>query len=169
LTDARFAVHGRAAMTVNFPVLRPSALLAAVLLASCTNPVDTHGNIPEAAKVAQIKPGSTDKAAVIQLLGSPSSVAAFDPDTWYYIGDKIQPEPAIIPDKVLQQDVLAIHFTKDGVVTSMDHRDLADAEAVVPNPNATPAPGREFTLMEQLIGNFGKFTNPTKAGSEPGQ
>ena len=150
-------------MIVNLSALRPLVLLSGVLLASCTNPVDTHGNIPEAGKVAQIKPGSTYKATVIELLGSPSSVAAFDADTWYYIGEKVQPEAAIFPNKVLQQQVLAIHFTKN-VVTSIDHRDLADAEAITPNPNATPAPGREFTLMEQLIGNFGKFTAKPVAG-----
>lgn len=165
MTEASRTVHGRAAMTAKFPALGLLAILSIVLLASCANPVDTRGNIPEAGKLAQIKPGSTDKATVIQLLGSPSTVAAFDPNTWYYVGEKIQPEAAIFPDKVLQQDVLAIHFTKDGVVTSIDHRGLADAEAVVPNPNATPAPGREFTLMEQLIGNFGKFSAKPVGGN----
>ncbi len=133
--------------------------LAAVLAlaAACTNPADQHGNLPEADKVAQIKPGSTDKATVTQLLGSPSSVAAFDGDTWYYISQKVRPV-AVLEPEVLDQEVVAIHFDKDGIVRGIDRRNLADAETVVPNPNATPAPGREFTLMEQLIGNFGKFT-----------
>ena len=139
-------------------------LLPLLALAACTNPVDQHGNLPEAAKVAQIKPGVTDKATVTELLGSPSTVAAFDDNTWYYISEKERPVPLRLP-VVLDQEVLAIHFNKDGIVSAIDHRNLADAENVVPNPNATPAPGREFTLMEQLIGNFGKFTdNNTKGG-----
>jgi outer membrane protein assembly factor BamE (lipoprotein component of BamABCDE complex) len=136
-------------------------LLPFLALAACINPVDQHGNLPEADKVAKIKPGTTDKATVTQLLGSPSSVAAFDPNTWYYISEKVRPV-AVLKPQVLDQEVVAIHFNSDGIVQGIDRRDLGDAEAVVPNPNATPAPGREFTLMEQLIGNFGKFTASEK-------
>jgi len=142
-------------------VLRFLPLLA---LAACVNPVDQHGNLPEADKVAQIKPGSTDKATVTQLLGSPSSVAAFDPNTWYYISRKVRPVAVLSPE-VLDQEVVAIHFNNDGIVQAVDHRNLGDAEPVTPNPNATPAPGREFTLMEQLLGNFGKFTTGEKKES----
>jgi outer membrane protein assembly factor BamE (lipoprotein component of BamABCDE complex) len=144
-------------------ILRSLPLLA---LAACTNPVDQHGNLPPADKVSQIKPGTTDKATVTQLLGSPSSIAAFDGNTWYYISAKMRPEPARLP-AVLDQQVVAVHFDKDGIVSGVDHRTLADAETVVPNPNATPAPGREFTLMEQLIGNFGKFTANDKGDEGP--
>ncbi len=144
-------------------ILRFLPLLA---LAACTNPVNQLGNLPEADKVAQIKPGSTDKATVTQLLGSPSSTAAFDGNTWYYISEKVRPVPVRLPE-VLDQQVVAVHFDKDGIVSGVDHRTLADAETVVPNPNATPAPGREFTIMEQLIGNFGKFTASDKGDQSP--
>jgi outer membrane protein assembly factor BamE (lipoprotein component of BamABCDE complex) len=135
------------------------AALAA--LASCTNPVDQHGNLPEADKLSQIKPGTTDKATVTQLLGSPSSVEAFDGNTWLYISQKKRPI-ALRPPELLDQEVVAIQFDDNGVVRDVAHRTLADREAVVPNPNATPAPGREFTFLEQLVGNFGKFAGKQK-------
>jgi outer membrane protein assembly factor BamE (lipoprotein component of BamABCDE complex) len=137
-------------------------LLPLLAIAACTNPIDQRGNLPDPAKVAQIKPGSTDKATVTLLLGSPSSIAEFDGNTWYYISEKTRRQLAEAP-AVLDQQVLAVHFNKDGIVSGVDKRTLADAETVVPNPNATPAPGREFTLMEQLIGNFGKFTANDKS------
>jgi outer membrane protein assembly factor BamE (lipoprotein component of BamABCDE complex) len=147
-----------------------SAALAA--LAGCANPVDQHGNLPEADKLSQIKPGTTDKATVSQLLGSPSSIAMFDGNTWLYISQKKRPRPVLDPE-LLDQEVLAIGFDDKGIVRDIAHRTMADAESVVPNPNATPAPGREFTVLEQLIGNFGKFTGKSKSdnpgGSAPGQ
>lgn len=150
-----------------FP-LRGLALSAALAaLAGCTNPVDQHGNLPEADKLAQIKPGTTDKATVTQLLGSPSAVPEFDANTWLYISTKTR-ALALRKPELLDQEVLAIDFDDQGVVRDIERRNLADAEAVVPNPNATPAPGREFTILEQLIGNFGKFTGKGKGDSSSG-
>src|SRR5665213_17903 len=130
-------------------------------LVGCTNPVDQRGNLPPPDKLAQVKPGSTDKATVTQLLGSPSSVATFDGNTWYYISQKTRPVAFFSPELV-DQEVVAIDFDKDGVVSDLRHRTMADGEAILPNPNATPAPGREFSLLEQLIGNFGKFNTKDK-------
>ena len=129
-------------------------------LAACANPIDQRGNLPEKDKLAEIKPGQTDKATVTQLLGSPSTIAAFDPNTWYYVSQKTQ-EAAFLKPELLDQQVVAIEFDDNGVVRDMRHRSMADGEAIEPNPNATPAQGREFSLLEQLIGNFGRFSNDT--------
>ena len=63
-------------------------LFAALALAACNIPVDQRGNLPDASNLTQIKPGETDKATVTRLIGSPSSVASFDPNVWYYISQK---------------------------------------------------------------------------------
>ncbi len=143
---------------------RPAALAAATLaLAACSVPVDQRGNLPPPDKLAQIKPGKTDKATVTQLLGSPSSVAAFDNHTWYYISQRTE-SLAFLKPEVVDQQVTAIDFDDNGVVREIRHRTIADGEAIDPNPNATPAQGREFSFLEQLLGNFGRFSpaNPSK-------
>jgi outer membrane protein assembly factor BamE (lipoprotein component of BamABCDE complex) len=144
-------------------MMLPPALLrrflaagALVALAGCAQPIDQRGNLPDPKLLGEIKPGATDKATVTRLLGSPSSVAAFDKETWYYISQKTQSVAFFKPD-LLDQQVVAIDFDKDGTVHDVRHRGMQDAETITPNPNATPAPGREFSFMEQLIGNFGRF------------
>jgi outer membrane protein assembly factor BamE (lipoprotein component of BamABCDE complex) len=151
-----------------FSVRSLACAMAVLALTSCSNPVDLHGNLPDIDKVAEIKPGSTDKATVTQLLGSPSSVAAFDDNTWYYISQKIRPM-AIVPAERVDQQVVVIGFDDKGLVRDIERRSLADGQTVQPNPNATPAPGREFSLLEQLIGNFGKFAGKSAGNSTPGQ
>lgn len=147
-------------------VFRPAVVLAALLaLAGCSIPVDQRGNLPDQAVLSQIKPGSTDKTTVTRLLGSPSSVAAFDGDTWYYISQKTK-EIAFFKPELLDQEVVAIDFNKDGTVRDVRRKGMADREIVTPNPSATPAPGREFTVIEQLLGNFGRFSSAP--GSRPG-
>jgi len=59
----------------------------------------------------------------------------------------------------MDQQVYIVDFNDQGVVKNIDHRTLADGEPITPAPGATPAPGRELTFMEQLIGNMGKFNS----------
>jgi outer membrane protein assembly factor BamE (lipoprotein component of BamABCDE complex) len=144
------------------------AAMAAGALAACSVPVDQRGNLPEPKLLAEIQPGVSDKATVTRILGSPSSVAAFDADTWYYISQKTK-NIAFFKPEILDQEVVAVVFNKDGLVQDVWRRDMKDREVIVPNSNATPAPGREFSFWEQLIGNFGKFGGAGLPGSSPGQ
>ncbi len=145
---------------------RLAAPLCAVLaLAGCGVPVDQRGNLPDEKNLSQIKPGETDKATVTRLIGSPSSVAAFDPNTWYYISQETK-TVAFFRTDVLDQKVLAITFDQDGVVKTINNRGIQDAEAVTPNPNVTPTKGREFSTIEMFLGNFGKFVNKNRTSDD---
>ena len=131
-------------------------------------PVNDRGNLPKADLLSQVKPGVTDKASVKALLGTPSSIASFDGDTWYYISRQ-EKQIAFLKPEVMNQQVYAIHFSDKGIVDGLTHKGLQDAQNVTPNPDATPAPGREFTFLEQLIGNFGKFNGGGSSnGATPG-
>jgi outer membrane protein assembly factor BamE (lipoprotein component of BamABCDE complex) len=131
---------------------------ALVALAGCNIPTTQRGNLPKADALDQVKPGVTDKQTVTRLLGTPSTTAAFDDHTWYYISNETK-QVAFLEPQLLDQQVVAIRFDDHGVVVGIDRKGLKDANAITPNPNATPAPGREYTFLEQLIGNFGKFNS----------
>ena len=143
--------------------------LTLTALAGCGIPVSDRGNLPKPENLAQVSPGVTDKASVKSLLGTPSSIATFDGDTWYYISKK-EKQVAFLKPEVLDQEVYAVHFDDKGVVSNVKHLSMNDSQAMTPNPDATPAQGREFTFLEQLIGNFGKFNaaGATGNGGGPG-
>jgi outer membrane protein assembly factor BamE (lipoprotein component of BamABCDE complex) len=132
------------------------ALAGALLLAGCTISVDQRGNLPDPDKLAEIQPGTTTKEQVVKVLGTPSSASTFNDDTWYYISRKTK-QVAFFSPTVLDQQVYIVDFNEQGIVKNIDHRTLADGEQVTPAPGATPAPGRELTFLEQIIGNVGKF------------
>ena len=142
-----------------------SAGLLAAAVSGCNNPVVQEGNLPPPDLVQQIKPGSTDKETVTRLLGSPSTIAAFDKDTWYYISQKTK-EIAFFKPETLDQQVLAVTFNKDGVVEDVKKLGMSARNEVTPVQRTTPAPGKELTFFEQLIGNFGRFNN--QASGTPG-
>ena len=63
-------------------------LSAAVLAASCSPVINNRGNEPNPVLLVQIEPGVQSKEDVMRMLGSPSSQAMFEEETWFYISGK---------------------------------------------------------------------------------
>jgi outer membrane protein assembly factor BamE (lipoprotein component of BamABCDE complex) len=138
------------------PRLRPVALAAVLALAGCSPTVDQRGHLPDPDRLAEVKPGTTTKEQVVKILGTPSSASTFDDNVWYYISRKTE-QIAFLSPTVLDQQVYVVNFDDRGVVKDIDHKTLADGADISPAPGATPAPGREMSFMEQLLGNIGRF------------
>src|SRR5215471_10862549 len=152
-----------------------STVLATVsgiaMITGCATTVEQRGNLPAQDKLAEIHPGTTTKDEVIKILGSPSSVSIFNDKSWYYISRRTGQVAFFDPD-VLDQQVYIVNFDDQGVVKAVDHKGVDDGRAIAPVPRATPAPGRELTFLEQVIGNLGKFnsgaTGKSGGGSSTG-
>jgi outer membrane protein assembly factor BamE (lipoprotein component of BamABCDE complex) len=142
--------------------------LAATGLGACVATVDQRGNLPEPDKFAQIHPGTTTKEQVAKILGTPSSTGVFDDKNWYYISRRTKQVAFFDPD-VLDQQVYIVNFDATGVVRGVDHKDLKDGRDIEPAPGATPAPGRELTFLEQVLGNIGRFNKGGSTSAEPGE
>jgi outer membrane protein assembly factor BamE (lipoprotein component of BamABCDE complex) len=138
----------------------------AAALGACQATIDQRGNLPPAKAIGEIQPGTTDRATVTRLIGSPSSVASFDPNVWYYISAKSK-ELAFFRPEIIDQQVLVITFDKDGVVTDVQKVGMNDGQTIQPVARTTPAPGKELSFIEQLLGNFGRF-NPSNTSAGKG-
>jgi outer membrane protein assembly factor BamE (lipoprotein component of BamABCDE complex) len=136
--------------------LRPALLLSGIVLAGCAISEDQRGHLPDPEKLGQIQPGNTTKEQVVRILGSPSSASTFDDNVWYYISRRVK-QVAFFSPTVLDQQVYIVDFDDKGVVKDVGHKTLADSRSITPAPGATPAPGRELSFMEQLLGNVGRF------------
>jgi outer membrane protein assembly factor BamE (lipoprotein component of BamABCDE complex) len=142
--------------------LLASCSFGLLALVGCAPTVDQRGNLPEPAKLAEIKPGVTTKDAVSQLLGTPSTVSTFNDKTWYYISRRTEQVSFFDPD-VLDQQVVAVAFDDGGVVREVEHLGLADSRTVDPSTRVTPSAGRELGIIEQLVGNIGRFGTGDKS------
>jgi outer membrane protein assembly factor BamE (lipoprotein component of BamABCDE complex) len=158
----------------SFPKIPRSALVAALFaaagLAGCVAVLDQRGNLPEPDKLALIHPGATTRDEVTKILGTPSSTGIFDDKNWYYISRRTKQVAFLDPD-LLDQQVYIVNFDDKGVVRGIDHKDLKDGREIEPAPGATPAPGRELTFLEQVLGNIGRFNKggATDGGKEAPQ
>src|SRR5262249_54970095 len=71
----------------SMPRTVPPALVAATL-AACTNFSDIRGFAPAPGAVDKLEVGTQSREDVQRLIGSPSAVATFNPNVWYYISEK---------------------------------------------------------------------------------
>jgi outer membrane protein assembly factor BamE (lipoprotein component of BamABCDE complex) len=141
-----------------------STISGMALVAGCATSVEQRGNLPAQDKIAEVHPGSATKDKVIKILGSPSSVSIFNDKSWYYISRRTEQFSFFDPSMVDQQ-VYVVNFDDQGVVKAVDHKGVEDARAIDPVDRATPAPGRELSFLEQVIGNLGKFNSPAGGSS----
>lgn len=142
------------------------ALCAAAILGGCSTEVALHGNLPRSYQLAEIHPGKSTAQDVLRILGSPSSTGVFDTRHWYYISRRTS-RTAFFSPKILAQNVYVVNFNDEGVVRSITHENLNNAKAIKPMPGQTPAPGQHLTLLQQLLGNVGRFNGVSPKSSGP--
>ena len=136
------------------------ALLLTVVIAAtaCTPKVEVHGFIPDDELVKQIKADQHDRTYVEELLGSPSSIANFKGETWYYITRRTE-TLAFFEPEVKDQRVLAISFDLGtGTVKEIGTFNLADGRPIQFVERETPTLGKQLGFFEQLFGNVGRFS-----------
>jgi outer membrane protein assembly factor BamE (lipoprotein component of BamABCDE complex) len=133
-----------------------STFAVLALLSACTPVIDNRGMFVPPDKLSQIKPNESTTADVAKILGTPSATASYGDLTWYYIGQEME-SLAFYKPKVTKQNVLAIHFNKDGTVASIDQKDLGQARDVKPVKEKTPTQEDSMTMLQQLMGNVGRF------------
>ena len=135
---------------------------AAVMATSACAPVTAyHGFQAVEVNPKEVKVGEP-KSSVSERLGSPSAVASFEPNIWYYMSE-VTDQVAFRRPVTRRRDVVAIAFSKtDDTVERIDTYTLKDGRIVSYNGRATPTRGREMTVLEQLLGNVGRQFIPNR-------
>jgi outer membrane protein assembly factor BamE (lipoprotein component of BamABCDE complex) len=95
---------------------------------------------------------------VAEVLGTPSTISAFGDPTWYYVSYRTE-TVAFFSPKEVERTVLAIDFDERGTVKGVRTLGLEDGQAVSFAERETPTAGKELNLLQQFLGNVGRFSN----------
>jgi outer membrane protein assembly factor BamE (lipoprotein component of BamABCDE complex) len=148
--------------------LRGLLLISCLLLSSCAwlmPPPQLRGNKVDSDSMKELTPGTSTKADVSAIIGSPTARDTFDDNTWLYISELTQQRIGRTLGE-LQQNVVVLTFDDRGVLKTINNFDKADGLPVTVIARTTASPGTEASFMQQLLGNIGRF-NPA-AGAMPG-
>lgn len=138
-------------------LITTSILMLAGASAACTPTVAQRGNMIEDVQLEQVVIGIHTRTDVLRLLGSPTTIAPFDEQTWYYIGQETEKRGILDPD-VKEERIVRAQFDDNGVVQSLEQ---IDAERIdIPlERSKTKTHGNDSTAMQEFLGNLGRF-NP---------
>jgi outer membrane protein assembly factor BamE (lipoprotein component of BamABCDE complex) len=155
---------------------RISHLLVAgfvAVLGACASNIDHHGYLAKPGAFSQLREGMP-KSEVVGILGSPSTTASVNMqgDSYYYISSTTKQTAFMKPSEVDRQ-VIAVRFDANDQVQTFAQYGMDDGQVIDINTKETPTRGREFTLIQQMLGNVGKpgaggAILPGKESSQPG-
>lgn len=116
------------------------------------------GSLIEPDDYNQLIPGSSTRSDAIDLLGSPSSKGAFNDNTWIYLSNVSHSTPMNFP-RVTKQQVVVLKFSPTGTLKSIRTLSIKDSMHVAMVSKITPTPGSKINVLEQILGNVGRY-NP---------
>lgn len=137
-------------------------------LGACSPTVVTRGNLLTDVQVQKIQVQKSTRADVVQAWGPPTISPQFEPNTWYYVGERTSQKGVFAPE-VQKRRLVRVKFsaTNNDTVVEVADLDPKQAANITPVRQTTPAAGKDFTFLQQFIGNMGKY-NPS-ADKKPSQ
>ena len=154
-----FPSNGRflsARMLAKAVALTLLASTSALTLSGCAGEQLTQGYLLDEAQLAKLKPGM-DAQAVLQAMGSPSTVSTVGSQTWYYVSEKMEIGLRFMGPKVVDRHVVVINFSKNNKVEKIANYGLQDGVVFDFVSRTTPTGGNEPTLLRQLLRATGQM------------
>ena len=151
------------------PIRLGIALVGCLLLSGCAwlmDPPQLRGNHVDREQLKELVPGTSTRADVTALIGSPTARATFDDNTWLYVSESTQRRVGRTL-AVVNQDVTVLTFTDQGVLKDIRNVPKSEGAPLQMVSRTTPSPGTEASFLQQLFGNIGRFS-PAGTGATTG-
>ena len=152
---AKAAAQGRAARF---------GLIAAVLfVAACSTVYRNHGYVPAEQDLAAIEVGVDTRETVSEKIGRPSASGLLNDTGWFYVQSRWAYRGAFEP-KEIERQVVSITFTEAGRVANVERFGLERGKVVPISRRVTETNVKGLSLIQQLLGSFGRVSPAAFAG-----
>jgi len=124
-----------------------------VLLGGCFSETYQRGYIVPEGALEQVPIGSTQEQVLI-VLGTPSTVATVSGEAFYYISQRAERAIGFMPQRVVDQRVIAVYFDKNRRVERLANYGLKDGRVFDFVSRATPTGGKDVAYLNALFKIF---------------
>jgi outer membrane protein assembly factor BamE (lipoprotein component of BamABCDE complex) len=121
-------------------------------LGGCFTQTYQHGYVIAEGALEQIPLGATQEQVLI-VLGTPSTVATISGEVFYYISQRAE-QTAFLPQKVIDQRVVAVYFDKNRRVQRLANYGLQDGKVFDFISRKTPTAGQELSYLNYIFKIF---------------
>ncbi|MXV44630.1 outer membrane protein assembly factor BamE [Saccharibacter sp. 17.LH.SD] len=161
----RYSRFLTATRCLSVPRSRWVGLLAGgiIFLSGCAAPIP-RGALIEKEDYSQLIPNTSTQSDTLGILGSPTTHSTFNDNTWIYISMTKDLVPLSHP-AVATQNVLVLNFDNNGVLRKKTVLGRHDAIPVRMVNAVTPTPGTQISVIQELLGNVGRYNPMSSMGS----
>ena len=134
--------------------LRAAAFLLALAapLGGCFTQTYQRGYVLAEGALEQIPLGATQEQVLI-VLGTPSTVATVSGEVFYYISQRGE-QTAFMPQKIIDQRVVAVYFDKNRRVERLANYGMQDGKIFDFIGRTTPTAGQELNYLTYVFKIF---------------
>lgn len=125
------------------------AVAASLLVSGCITQTYNRGYVIPEGALEQIPLGATQDQVLI-VMGTPSTVATVSGEVFYYISQKAQ-QTSFLPQKVVDQRVVAVYFDKNRRVERLADYGLKDGKIFDFVSRTTAAGGDELSYLTYVF------------------
>lgn len=126
--------------------------------------IDVRGQFVSDSAIKQVNIKKPTQEELIAMIGTPTYVPDYSPNTWYYIQRSLARKAWFDP-KVTQQRIVKITFTKNKRVDEAILLENMQNEAIVANSAFTKTHGTEQSSIQKFVKNIGRFNQTTNGSS----
>lgn len=127
-----------------------------IALSACTEQLDNRGKPVDNEDLSKIKPAAHTKSDVQRLLGSPTLIDKFSPDSWFYLY-RVTTTTAFFKPHEKALKIVAVNFDKSGIVKEIKTFGEKGTRDINIVSRETPTKGKDVGYLEQIFGNFGRI------------
>jgi outer membrane protein assembly factor BamE (lipoprotein component of BamABCDE complex) len=131
-----------------------AAVAIGFLLGGCFEQTFQRGYIVPDGALEQIPIGASQEQVLV-VLGTPSTVATVNGEAFYYISQRAEKTAAFMPQKVIDQRVIAVYFDKNRHVERLADYRMQDGKVFDFVGRTTPTSGKELSYLTYLFKIFG--------------
>jgi outer membrane protein assembly factor BamE (lipoprotein component of BamABCDE complex) len=131
-----------------------AALGLGLTLGGCFTQTYQRGYVLADGALEQIPLGAPQEQVLITL-GTPSTVATVSGEVFYYISSRTE-QTSFLPEKTVDQRVVAVYFDKSRRVQRIANYGLQDGKIFDFVSRTTPTAGQELSYLTYVFKVFGK-------------
>jgi outer membrane protein assembly factor BamE (lipoprotein component of BamABCDE complex) len=144
---------GRMSVRLNRYFAIAAALALGLTLGGCFTQNYQRGYILAEGALEQIPLGAPQEQVLITL-GTPSTVATLSGEVFYYISARTE-QTSFLPEKTIDQRVVAVYFDKSRRVQRLANYGLEDGKIFDYISRTTPTGGQELNYLTYVFKIFG--------------
>jgi outer membrane protein assembly factor BamE (lipoprotein component of BamABCDE complex) len=127
-----------------------AAIGLAIALGGCFQQTFQRGYVLPEGALEQVPVGSSQEQ-VLLVLGTPSTVATVSGEAFYYISQRGEKSAAFLPQKVVDQRVIAVYFDNNRRVERLADYGLKDGKVFDYVSRTTPTSGSELSYLTYVF------------------